>query len=196
MEASATRAELIQLIVQAIKPWNEAYSEADVKKGVTDSLNLLCSTVPQNFSREAIKKTRQNARDVKAAAQQLERLLINATPEMKLWLKLDPVPASWRHPIFAELDSIKEQCSRAEAAQTRENNIHDWCARFGYRIVLKFSKDEPTGTDEGPYRKVTMYLYEAVTGEPDRDLRRACFDHLKQFRRAIETFKSRVQFDE
>jgi hypothetical protein len=187
------RTELIDQIVEAIKPWKECYRRKEIRDEVAKVVEVLCRELPRNFSREAIRKNRDSARNIRVAANRLERTLGKATPEIKLWLKLD-VPAGWRHPLLIELSTVKEQCNRAEAAQPTSNEIAKWCARRAFHIVYKFSKNEPSGTAEGPYCVATRLLYEAVVPaeenetkrarRPGHDFTRVCRAHLKLIEKA------------
>jgi hypothetical protein len=39
-----------------------------------------------------------------------------------------------------------------------------------------------TGTQHGPFRTVTSLLYEAVSGRPNADLKRACDDVIRAYK--------------
>jgi hypothetical protein len=143
-----------------------------------------CVVVPAHFSREAIIKTREDARAIKADIERLERKLRFASPEMQLRLKLDPTPG-WQPPLLIELAKARAECDRADAAAPQTDKTKEWCARTAFRIINKFSEKGPTGTDEGPYRLIAMYLFEAVTKKAGHDLKRDCFDHLRMMREAL-----------
>ena len=48
------------------------------------------------------------------------------------------------------------------------------CALFAYGLVRDRSKRPPTGTAEGPFRRISELLYQAVLGKKEADLKRAC----------------------
>jgi hypothetical protein len=193
MEAQATRAELVQMIVDELNPWKEDYPAEHIRDAVAQDINLLREVSEDHFSREAIRKTRDDARALKDEIERLEQMLRCASPELQLRLKLNPVPG-WQNPLFAELAAARQECDRAVAGAPQTDEVKKWCARTAFRTIRKFSLHEPTGTNEGPFRVITGHFYEAVTGKAEQDLKRACDDHLRRVREAIESFK--VQFAE
>jgi hypothetical protein len=193
VEAPAALAELVQTIVDELKPWKESYSQEQIECAVAQDIDLLRDVSQGHFSRSAIRKTRDDARTLKEEIKRIERLLRDASPEMKLRLKLNPV--GWQNPLLVELAAARKECDRAVVAAPATNEIKKWCARVAFRVVRKFSQHEPTGTDQGPFRCVTRCLYEAVTGKEGKDLKRACDDHLRRARQAVEAARVQIEAD-
>jgi hypothetical protein len=182
--ARASRIELIDTIVDELRPWTEANSAETVRDAVTERLDVLGDVVPNHFSREAIRRTRQGARALRDAIRQLEESLARAPPELRMRLKLEPAPG-WQHPLLQELHRARNGCESAVDAAPSTDKVKEWCARVAFQLILKFSETKPTGTDESPFRVIAALVYEAITGEPDRDLKRACDNHLREIRNAL-----------
>ena len=193
MEAQATRAELVQTIVETLKPWRAGIARKDIKSGISEQVDLLCNVIPEHFSRGAIQKTRDDACAVKTLILNLERKLNLASPELKMRLKIDSSPG-WSPPLLVQLKTARDACEQAIAPR-RKNEIKEWSVRTAYRIIRKYSENEPTGTDQGPFRVIAGLVYEIVTGTREKngkDLKRACDSHLKAIRKALDAAK--VQF--
>jgi hypothetical protein len=108
-----------------------------------------------------------------------------------MWLKLDPAPG-WIPPLTHELRLAGERCARAEGAQPSADKVKEWCVHVAFQLIHGFSKAEPTGTAEKPFRVISTLVYEIVTGKPKSDLKRACDNRLGEIKKAQATFK--VQF--
>jgi hypothetical protein len=179
VEAPAALAELVQTIVDELKPWKESYSQEQIECAVAQDIDLLRDVSQGHFSRSAIRKTRDDARTLKEEIKRIERLLRDASPEMKLRLKLNPV--GWQNPLLVELAAARKECDRAVVAAPATNEIKKWCARVAFR--------------QGPFRCVTRCLYYAVTGKEGKDLKRACDDHLRRARQAVEAARVQIEAD-
>jgi hypothetical protein len=58
------------------------------------------------------------------------------------------------------------------------------CAAGAYELMNDFSKREPSGSDDRPFRTIAEWLFEAVTGRKpkDRQFKRACDNELRRRR--------------
>jgi hypothetical protein len=55
-----------------------------------------------------------------------------------------------------------------------QDRKQDYCAVLARNLMKQFSTLSITGTAEGPYRVTASLVYEALTGEAGKDLKRAC----------------------
>jgi hypothetical protein len=63
------------------------------------------------------------------------------------------------------------------------------CAGTAHGIIGECSRKPPTGTPDAPLRTIASLLFEVLTGQRGRDLKRACDDQLKRRR----TFNEQVR---
>ena len=82
-----------------------------------------------------------------------------------------------RTPYFPELKRLREVCAHAvdPGFATHPNYDHaKHCAWNALGLMRELSDGKITGTKDSAFRVVTGLLYEAVSGRPDADLKRAC----------------------
>jgi hypothetical protein len=204
---SATDDELVEAITNALKPWApqlrqlangfiEEKSEADVTEElltvVRGCIDRLRQTVPDYFSRDAIRKTRGQARDIAAAIDRVTDLLSAKTisPELRLRLAMDTPLTGDRSeiinlPVPRLLDALHTVRVRSQAGADNQPNADQvklWCVRSALNLVLRFSKNNPSaGSAKSPYCIIASALYESVTGEKELQLRRVCQDVLRPY---------------
>ena len=109
------------------------------------------------------------------------------------WLLFATTPTKFS-PVFLMSkksfeESLREHQTRANAFVTNLKRLREVCARniglhpnydlaknlsaeFAYGLMKILSKI--TGTEDKAFRMITSLLYEAVSGEQDADLKRAC----------------------
>lgn len=149
------------------------------RNGMCGVVRLLRRAAPEYLEREAIEKTRDDAREIEKLATKLSELLARTTLAPELRIRLGPN----RHRLLADLEEIRRICGEAEKNQPGTDQLLLWCARIAYTLVYRFSEKMPTsGSPRSPYRVTASLLYEALTGEPGHDLRRACDAYLKATR--------------
>lgn len=144
---------------------------------------------PEHFDREAIRKVRDESRVIVGLIDQLQEALEldSMAPELRLRLgmKVEAGAAAnspGRRLLFA-LNEVRELCQVADKNQPPTDQVRIWCARIAYTLMFRFSKEEITsGSPDSTYRAIAGLLYEVLTGEADRDLKRACDDHLRAMR--------------
>lgn len=144
---------------------------------------------PEYFDREAIRKTRDEARDIVRFIDRLDRALRPEalSPELRLRLALEvEARKSTNSPgqrLLASLSEVRELCQAGDDNQPSADQVRIWCARIAYSLMHRFS-DEPitSGSPDSTYRAIAGLLYEVLTGERDRDLKRACDEHLQGMR--------------
>lgn len=159
--------------------------------GIIRALRL---TSPEHFDRKAIRKTREDAREITRALDHLDDLLRSATmgAELRLRLGLDQPGLLPKHAgnapagrLMIALQEVRELCEHGGANQPSADQVRIWCARIAFTLLHLFSNKEPTsGSADSPYRALAGLLYEVLTGEQGRDLKRACDDHLRSLRAA------------
>jgi hypothetical protein len=155
-------------------------------------IRALRGASPEYFDRQAIRKTREDAREIIGALDHLEDLLRSATlgPELRLRLGLDTagmIPEhaanapAWR--LMTALNEVRDLCQQGDINQPAADQVRIWCARIAYSLMDRFSTEEATsGSADSPYRVLASLLYEVLTGEAERDLKRACDQHLREMR--------------
>lgn len=107
-------------------------------------------------------------------------------------------------PTMAEVRAAKRALDKFDDKHMRElQTVRAWLARLAkgkrwpadrmdaakyaqaaeaYYIIEMFSKDAPTGFENGPFRIIAEYLHEAVTGVHEATMQRACAQVLKDRR--------------
>ena len=77
-----------------------------------------------------------------------------------------------------ELKRLREVCARAVdpgfASHPNYDHAKHLCAWLALGLMRELSDRKITGTKDSAFRVVTGLLYEAVSGQPDADLKRAC----------------------
>jgi hypothetical protein len=140
------------------------------------------------LDREAIRKTREDARAVIGAIAHLDETLRLSTlaPELRLRIGLgiseDDVHAANSPAIrlLRSLEEVRALCEEGELNQPPTDQTKIWCARIAFSLMHQFSDEKVTsGSPDSTYRVLTGLLYEVLTGEAERDLKRACDDHLR-----------------
>lgn len=161
-----------------LKPHRNGYSKNERLGHIHEMIKLLNEVVPQFYAREAVRRTRNDAKAIRAAVVQLERQIKNASPEMRLRLK---------PPLLASLQPLRTECDAAIKAAPPTDKVKEWCARTALHLIVKFSDRAPASSEISPYRKITGLLYQAITGEADRDFKRACDNLLRLINSTIHT---------
>ena len=73
---------------------------------------------------------------------------------------------------------LREVCARAVdpglASHPNYDHAKHLCAWHALGLMRELSEGKITGTKDSAFRVVTGLLYEAVSGQPDADLKRAC----------------------
>jgi hypothetical protein len=85
--------------------------------------------------------------------------------------------------LLSALADVREACETGAANQPAEDQVKIWCARIAHTLMFRLSAEKPTsGSPRSTYRLLASLLYEVLTGEAERDLKRACDDHLRLIR--------------
>jgi hypothetical protein len=182
--ARRAREDIVEEIVNNLRPWSQA--EAAVHKGVVNNLDQLLDIDAK--SRENVNSWTES----KKAARELE-------PELSVLIEIvDGIPAnnllfkisddfSSPSELLRQLRLLREMCARLERFKSVSKKVdlpQKFCAFFACGIISGFSKKPPTATVDGPLWAVASLLYEAVTGKPEVNMKRACDATLKVFKHA------------
>jgi hypothetical protein len=201
---SATCEEIVDAITRVLMPWAPQMrqietgeivvgpqSETVISDAVRAEITRFRALVRDFFNREAIQKTRDDARDIKKAIDHLTTLLSTVTlaPELRLRLgehdrligsPVDianmPVPR-----LLNALEEVRAICQAADVNQPGTDEVKRWCAFISFRLIRTFSTSKPSaGSDQTPYCTIAGLLYESVTGKEER-LRGVCQKVLKPY---------------
>lgn len=207
----ATDDEIVEAVILALKPWApqmrqietgqrageiEAKSDAEVRAAIFETVRAeilrFRTTVRDFFSRDAIVKTRYDARDLMKSIAGLTEQLSAATLSPELRLRLghhdrligsaadvanSPVPR-----LLAALQEVHDICALADRNQPKSDQVKRWCALIAFRLIRTFSAEDPSaGSDNTAYCTIAGLLYESVTREKAA-LRSICQNVLQQYR--------------
>lgn len=179
--ARQSKTNSIDKIAGSLKPWRGAYTAEEVRGGAANAIELLRSVSGDFFDRKAIQNTRAGARLIEADLARLERRITQVSkqsPEMRLRLRERPLGLEW----------LREECKAAIAAASGKSECKKQCAVSALRLVLTYSEAKPSsGSRTSKFRQIAATLFEAVGGNPDSDIERACEEALRRARPLIGT---------
>lgn len=202
MTKAPTDHELVEAITRALQPWSpqlrqiecgEIETNPEPKKFISEAVGSkiaeLRTLTPAFFHREAIRKTRDDARAIMEAIDRLSGVMATKTlsPELKLRLGLEihateassnnlPVPS-----LVRALSEVRGICQSAEENQPQADQVKRWCATIAIGLINRFSTERPSaGSDQSAYCTIAGLIYESVTGKEER-LRGVCHDVLKSY---------------
>src|SRR5262245_49686594 len=141
----ATIDDLAVTIADVLKPWREhgwqderrRYHQAEVSAAVLKQIKLLRAVVPEHFTREAVRKTRDDARDLVKTIKKLERQLNRIkwhSPELRIRLGLS-------EPFLAELARLCDVCEEADQAAGKEDRCKRQCIQTAGHLIYVYSED-------------------------------------------------------
>jgi hypothetical protein len=149
------------------------------RNGMCGTIRVLRRAAPLHLSREAIRKTRDDAREISRAATHLQGKIEQTTLSAELAMRISPERAR----LLDTIKAIQEICEAADHSQPHEDPVRIWCAKIACTLVLRFSDKRPSsGSVRSSYRVIAGLLFEVLTGIHGCDLRRACDDELKAMR--------------
>jgi hypothetical protein len=158
------------------------------RSGMCGVIRTLRRATPEYLARNAIRKTVDDARTIVKVVTQLNGLINQATLAPELRLRLGPE----RERLSCVLEAIKRICEQAEENRPADDQVRIWCAKIAHTLMVSFSDENPSsGSARSPYRVIAGLLYEVITGERGRDLKRACDEELKAMRDALRLASSR-----
>jgi hypothetical protein len=158
---ASTNEELCEAIARCLKPKHRGDFGPAILSEVKSRIERLRDVTSDLFSREAIRRTRDDAKHLRADIIGLERRIAKASPEMRLRLKLFQ-PASdvvcHIHPLLRELAIARKECEAAIKAAPSTDPVKEWCARIAWDLMFRFSEEKRTSSIKSPFRLIASYL--------------------------------------
>jgi hypothetical protein len=192
--------EIVEEIVDHLRPWKARASEATVTARISGALRLLLLRAPPEAKRVADRtKNRTHAQELGDALDKVEALLTSAPQPLRLFL-LNPLLMVMEHGLMAvetpsiesieradreradsfaaELKRLRQVCAHGVVFGFGHHPNYDptkhFCAFWAYGLMKGYSDRAITGTKDDAFRVITSLLYEAVSGKRGADLKRAC----------------------
>lgn len=198
------RGEIVEEIVDNLRPWKHRISEATVTAAVSRALDERVDLIPTDAELAERKLNRIHARRLNKALASVETLLASAPDLLAAELQFFSLPPDdeeataenynavverrirkcWEreNSRVAELSWLREVCAYAISpglgSHPNYSQAEHGCAYVAHDLMREFSKQPITGTEGGRFRAIANLLYEAISGLPDEDLKRACDDRL------------------
>jgi hypothetical protein len=188
---SVSRDDMVQAIVNLLKPWADPYQQQDVIAGAREQIGILEAAFPE-LSREGVRATRESARRILGKIANLKQKITDlqhecdgrASPEMRMRLagiRCRPhyeVWASAERQLIATkplddnfvkaLGDMKRECEAAIKGTLTErgggsDQVKEWCANIACTLVIRFSKAPPTsGSADSPFRHIAGLLCKII----------------------------------
>jgi hypothetical protein len=190
------RGEILEEIVDHLRPWKRRLRDADVIHSVNVSVDILVRLVPRNAEIDDL-RTRAHAEQLDTALSKIEALLASAPNVLRDHLvpsvtfrtaKMQAVRElrqRWDS-LVDEIKRLHEVCAAVIDPKSRVHQNYDHAkhesAKFALDLMGKLSDRKITGTADGAFRAITSLLYEAISGQEGADLKRACDAELRKIR--------------
>lgn len=194
---ATTEDQIVEAVVDALRPWKPqhrqietgrrageivAKADAEVLAHISDAVRSeivrFRTLVPDFFDRDAIRKTRDDARDIIKSVDRLKEHLLAKTFSPELRMRLDVR----RSRLLDALNEARDICQAADENQPQADQVKLWCAQIAIRLMLDFSLSRPAaGSGNTEYCRIASLLYESVTGDRDENLRHICQDVLRPY---------------
>jgi hypothetical protein len=193
--------EIVEEIVDHLRPWKDHKSVAAITAAVNHEIDVLLKLAPLQASLFDRARNRAHAKKLDRALSEVETLLASA-PGALAWFLFNPLPPvaltesgelmqvtqsienielAYRaraDSFFAELKRLREVSARAVdpgfGSHPNYDHAKHLCAWLALGLMRELSDRKITGTTDSAFRVVIGLLYEAVSGQPDADLKRAC----------------------
>ncbi len=201
--------EIAEEIVDHLRPWKDGKGYDEITLAVDRELRILLVLARQEAIGSDRKQNRSHAQRLDRALLSVETLLGSAPLPLRDFL-LDPLPTMTNEGVImpsetpsevekildanryrvdflaAEITRLREVCARAVdpgfGYHPNYDRLKRFCARFARDVMLDLSDRAITGTKDGAFRTITSLLYEAISGQSDADLKRACDSELRYIR--------------
>ncbi len=193
--------EIVEEIVDSLRPWKTRMSEAQVTTSVIQSLGMLVKFAALEAAFSDRNQNRVRAQQLDSALAEVETLLTSA-PSILAVLLFNPLPplimtedGELTQDILSIEDIERRLRKRADSFTAEVNRLRRICTRvidhglgphpnydsakhtsawFAHGLMRGLSDGKITGTEDDPFRVITSLLYEACSGQRDADLKRAC----------------------
>jgi hypothetical protein len=192
--------EIVEEIVDNLRPWKGGKSVAAITAAVNDQLGMLLKLAPLQAELFDRARNRAHAKKLDDALSEVETLLASA-PGALAWFLFDPLPRPTLtedgelHQVIpsienieltyraradsfsAELKRLRKVCARAVdpgfGFHPNYDHAKHLCAWLAYVLMRDLSDGKISGTKDAAFRVIASLLSEALTGKPDADLKRA-----------------------
>ena len=193
--ADATRrGEIVEEILDWLRPWKHRVTDAVVTAAVNQHLDQLL-LVPLDAKLFDRRLYRAHAEQLDGALLKVETLLASI-PDGLAFALFDPVtitedgalvPSSIDQDSLAgELKRLRKVCADAIdpgfGFHPNYDPVKYHCAWFAHVMMRKLSDMKISGTKDGAFWTITSLLYEAVSGQKNAALKRACDSVLRNIR--------------
>ena len=170
--------EAIAEIAETLKPWRPPWGKEEVLRVIGLHVYQMRDHASNYWSRDAIIRNRDNAKNVIKLIAELKRRLFT----VRIWYEKGGFLLANDDPLLARLEEISEMCGDV-AGEHREDTVKSDCATSAYRLIKLCSIDEPTnGSVNAPLRVIAGRLYTMLNpGMVAPGLRRACGDELRSW---------------
>jgi hypothetical protein len=199
------RGEIVEEIVDWLRPRKHRMSDTAVTAAVNPYLDLLLRA-PLDAKLFDRRQYRAHAEQLDGALLEVETLLASAPGALALAL-FDPVtiaedgvlavPSSMDHikrayrkradSLASELKRLRKVCAGAIdpgfGFHPNYDPVKYHCAWFAHGLIRELSDMKISGTKDGAFWTITSLLYEAVSGQKNAALKRACDSVLRDIRR-------------
>jgi hypothetical protein len=198
--------EIAEEIVDHLRPWKDRKGNDEITLAVNRELRFLLILAPFEAKRADRTQNRAHAQQLDGALLSVEMLLASAPGPLRDFL-LNPLPTMamdgvwWQTPstedierenreradsFAAELKRLREVCARAIDPGFGYHPNYDrakrFCAMFALGLMRDLSDRPITGTKDDTFRAIASLYYEAISGQRDADLKRACDSELRDNR--------------
>lgn len=185
------RDELIEGVVNQLKPWKNDNSRATVMAAVNQSVDALLELIPLQQQLYDPRPIRKHAKKLNKALSNVQKLLASS-PGMLGAFIYDPRPALMLDPseklgsasqaradaLDAELRRLRGDCARDYGVHPNYDHAKHLSAEISFVLMIKYSDRTIVGTENEAFRTIAGQLYEVVSGKKDADLKRACDEAL------------------
>jgi hypothetical protein len=190
--------EIVEEIAVHLRPWKARQTGDAVAIRVSEQMKLLREMVPLQAKLYDRRRLRAHAQRLDKSLAEVQEILVTDPGGLNLHLFR---PDSWSRdemnsmeamalafqrrsePLAAELARLRKVCARAInpgfGLHPNYDHAKGLCPWFGRGLMLELSNAKITGTKDAPFRVISSLLYEAVSGEPNADLKRACDEVLR-----------------
>lgn len=208
--SAARQDDIVQEIVDNLRPWRDHKGESTVTAEVKRTLNTVLEISLSAKFLSYRKSDREHAKNLDKALRQVE-ILMPQTPEHLACLLFFPAERGdhlFRDPFelgrlieelkrislkrfnlyLYELKELREQCAGAQSItgyHPNYNYVKHLCASGAHRLLRALSaQGKITGAKNKPFWIITSLLYEAVSGKRTgkTGVKRACDNVLRKMR--------------
>jgi hypothetical protein len=164
-----SHADIVEEICDHLRPWKRKRREADIRAEVEKRIALLVKIAAgiDQWPRGA--EVRRQAAEARKTLARLRDQLARE-PLRSHW----PLVARWQFIDFDLLDeTLANTKSKNMFPDPRSNPKQRLCAEVADALIHELSANPATGTADRALHAIASLLYEAITGEPNKSLKRA-----------------------